>query len=129
MVQDRELQDLTGKLSVAITNVRKRNEMEWTVHYEFINPFYLNHQDPAWNDKLFRDSSVFPLVTLQQYENSDDQIPYHFQKTAHFDKTEAIYLVNLCQLTFRGTWRKQYEDYALLNRKLLETLRKSYHLK
>ena len=127
--KDHELQELTGKISVAISNLRKRNDMELTFNYEFINPFYIKHNDPSWSDKILRDSSVFALVTLRQYENSDEQIPFHFQKLDNFDRVEAINTINLCQLTFRGTWRKQYHDYEILNAKLLEALRKEYNLK
>ena len=123
------LQELTGKISVAISNLRKRNDMELTFNYEFINPFYIKHNDPPWSDKILRDSSVFALVTLRQYESSAEQIPFHFQQPDHFDKVEAINTINLCQLTFRGTWRKQYHDYEMLNATLLEALRKEYHLK
>ncbi|MGB4846348.1 MAG: hypothetical protein WBP41_00420 [Saprospiraceae bacterium] len=127
--KDHELQELTGKISVAISNLRKRNDMELSFNYEFINPFYIKHNDPSWNDKILRDSSVFALVTLRQYESSDKQIPFHFQKLDNFDRVEAINTINLCQLTFRGTWRKQYHDYEILNAKLLEALRKEYNLK
>ena len=127
--KDHELQELTGKISVAISNLRKRNDMELTFNYEFISPFYIKHNDPSWSDKILRDSSVFALVTLRQYENSDEQIPFHFQKLDNFDRVEAINTINLCQLTFRGTWRKQYHDYEILNAKLLEALRKEYKLK
>jgi hypothetical protein len=127
--KNQELQELTGKISVAISNLRKRNDMELTFNNGFINPFYLKHNDPSWGDKILRDSSVFALVALRQYENSDEQIPFHFQKPENFDKVEAINIVNLCQLTFRGTWRKQYHDYEILNAKLLDALRKEYNLK
>jgi len=127
--KNQELQELTGKISVAISNLRKRNEMELTFNNGFINPFYLKHNDPSWGDKILRDSSLFALVALRKYENSDEQIPFHFQKPDNFDKVEAINIVNLCQLTFRGTWRKQYHDYEILNAKLLKALREEYNLK
>ena len=127
--KDHELQELTGKISVAISNLRKRNDMELTFNYEFISPFYIKHNDPSWSDKILRDSSVFALVTLRQYESSDEQIPFHFEKLDNFDRVDAINTINLCQLTFRGTWRKQYHDYEILNAKLLEALRKEYNLK
>ncbi len=127
--KDHELQGLTGKISVAISNIRKRNDMESTFNYEFINPFYIKHNDPLWSDNILRDSSVFALVSLRQYESSDEQIPFHFQKLDNFDRVEAINIINLCQLTFRGTWRKQYHDYEIFNAKLLEALRIEYKLK
>jgi len=127
--KDQELQELTGKLSVAISKLKSRNEMELTYVHEIINPFYLKHNDQNWVDKIDHDSSVFTFVALQKYENSDQQIPFHFQKPDKFDKVEAINIMGLNQLTFRGTLRKQYHDYEILNAKLLEVLRKEYRMK
>ena len=127
--KSKELQELTGKISVSISNLRNRNQMELTYTHEMINPFFLKHSDQNWFDKISQDSSVFTFVALQKYENSDEQIPFQFQKSDHFDNVEAINIVGLYQLTFRGSWRKQYHDYEVLNGKLLEILRKEYHLK
>ena len=103
--------------------------MEWTYVHEIINPFYLRHNDQNWTDKISHDSSVFTFTALHKYENSDEQIPFHFQKPGNFDKVEAINTVGLYQLTFRGTLRKQYHDYEILNAKLLDVLRKEYKMK
>ena len=127
--KDQELQELTGKISVAISDLKSRNEMEWTYVHEIINPFYLRHNDQNWTDKISHDSSVFTFTALHKYENSDEQIPFHFQKPGNFDKVEAINTVGLYQLTFRGTLRKQYHDYEILNAKLLDVLRKEYKMK
>jgi hypothetical protein len=124
-----ELQELTGRLSVAIANLRNRNQMEWTYTHEIINPFFLKHSDQDWLDKINQDSSVFSFVSLQKYEHSDERIPFQFKKTEHFDKVEAINIVGLYQLTFRGSLRKQYYDYEVLNTKLLEVLKKEYKMK
>ena len=127
--KDQELQELTGKLSVAISNLKNRNEMEWTYVHEVINPFFVKHNDQSWFDKIDHDSSVFTFVALQKYENSEEEIPFHFQKPENFDNIEATNIVGLYQLTFRGTLRKQYHDYEILNEKLLGALRKEYRLK
>jgi hypothetical protein len=127
--KNQELQELTGKLSVAISNLKSRNEMEWTYLHEVINPFFVKHNDQTWTDKIDHDSSVFTFVALQKYENSDEQIPFRFQKPDNFDKVEAINIVGLYQLTFRGTLRNQYHNYEILNARLLEVLRKEYKLK
>ena len=127
--KDQELQELTGKLSVAISKIKNRNEMELTYVHGIITPFYIKHNDQNWVDKIDQDSSVFTFVALQKYENSEEQIPFHFQKADKFDKVEAINMVGLYQLTFRGTLRKQYHDYEILNAKLLDALRKEYKMK
>ncbi|HQH40950.1 MAG TPA: hypothetical protein PK825_04330 [Bacteroidales bacterium] len=127
--KDHDLQELTGRLSVAISRLKSRNEMEWTYVHEIINPFFIKHNDQSWTDRIDRDSSVFTVVALQQYERSAEQIPFHFQNTDAFDRTEAVNIMGLYQLTFRGTLRKQYLDYEVLNAQLLELLRKEYKLK
>jgi hypothetical protein len=127
--KNQELQELTGKISVAISNLKNRNEMEWTYVHEIINPFFIKHNDQNWTDKIGHDSSIFIFVALQNYENADEQIPFHFQKPGNFDRVEAINIVGLYQLTFRGSSRKQYHDYEILNAKLLEVLRKEYKMK
>jgi hypothetical protein len=127
--KDQELQELTGRISVAISNLKKRNEMEWTYVHEIINPFYIRHSDQDWIDKISHDSSVFAVVALQEYENSGEFIPFHFQKPGNFDKVEAINMVGLYQLTCRGTLRKQYQDYEDLNAKLLDLLGREYKMR
>ncbi len=126
--KNQELQELTGKLSVAISKLENRNEMEWTQVHEIINPFYIKHNDQDWVDKIDHDTKVFTYVALQNYEKSDEQIPFNFQKPEQFDKVEAINIIGLYQLTFRGTLRKQYHDYEILNAKLLEALRNEYKM-
>ncbi len=106
--------------------------MELTYVQEIINPFYIKHNDQNWVDKIDQDSSVFTFVALQKYEKAEkklEQIPFHFQNADKFDKVEAINMVGLYQLTFRGTLRKQYHDYENLNAKLLDALRKEYKMK
>ncbi len=127
--KNQELQELTGKLSVAISKLKNRNEMEWTQVHEIINPFYLKHNDQSWVDKIDRDSSIFTFVALQKYESTYEQIPFQFQKPDQFDKVASINIIGLYQLTFRGTLRKQYHDYEMLNAKLLEVLRNEYKIK
>src|SRR5450432_3076344 len=127
--KNQELQELTGKLSVSISNLKNRNEMELTFLHEIINPFFLKHNDQSWTDKIDQDSSVFTFTALKKYETSEEQFPFHFQKPEIFDKVEAVNIVGLYQLTFRGTLRKQYHDYEVLNAELLEALRKEYKMK
>lgn len=127
--KNRELQELTGKISVSISNIRNRNQIEWTYQHEIIFPFFIKHSDQDWFDKITQDSTIFSVVALKKYENSDDQFPFQFQKSDHFDNVGAINIVGNYQLTFRGSWRKQYHDYEVLNAKLLEVLRKEYKMK
>lgn len=125
---NQELQKLTGRLAVIISNLKKRNEMEWTYVHQVINPFFIKHNDQRWTDEISKDSSEFMFITLQKYENSSRQIPFQFQKADQLDITEAVNVVGLFQTTFRGTLQKQYHDYEMLNAKLLAALRKEYDM-
>ena len=127
--KNQELQELTGQLSVAISNLKSRNEMEWTYLHEIVNPFFIKHNDQHWTDKIGQDSSVFMITALQNYEQAAGEIPFHFQQPETFNKVEAVNLVGLYQLTFRGTLLRQYHNYEMLNGKLLDVLRKEYKIK
>ena len=120
---------ISSKYVNSISKLKSRNEMELTYLLEIINPFFLKHNDQSWTDNIDRDSSVFTFAALKKYETSDKQYPFHFQKPEIFDKVEAVNIVGLYQLTFRGTLRKQYHDYEVLNTELLEALRKEYKMK
>jgi len=126
--KDAKLQDLTGKLSVSISNLKNRNAMEWTFVHETVNPFYIKHNDPSSIDIVSKDSGVYSFVALQEYEKTGGAIPFSFQNMDKLDAVEAANIVGLYQLQFRGTLRKQYQDYVLLNAQLLSVLREIYKL-
>ena len=64
--KNQQLQDLTGKLSVSISNLKNRNQMELTFLHEIINPFFIKHNDQSWTDKIDYDSSVFTFAALKK---------------------------------------------------------------
>jgi len=54
--KNKDLQTLTGNLSVAIANLRKRNDYEWTFYHENVHPFLNQHNDMDFYDRISMDS-------------------------------------------------------------------------
>lgn len=122
------LQNLTGQLSVNIADLRSRNQIELDFVQRELLPFFIQHNDQQWFDKLGVDSNVFLADILHSYEVSSSEVPFQFKKAADMDRSAASNMVGLYQIIFRGSMLRQYQDYKNLNQRLLETLRKEYHL-
>ena len=127
--KNRDLQTLTGNLSVTIANLRKRNDYEWTFYHENLYPFLNLHNDMEFHDRLSMDSRKFYLELLDSYENSGEVFPFHLAKTESFDKTFVINMTGTYQLVLRGSSSKQYREYISLSQSLMQKLRSVYHLK
>jgi hypothetical protein len=124
-----ELQQLTGDLSEAITNIRTRNEFESTFFDLYLMPYLIKHNDIEFYDKINTRYKLFYFNALAQYENSGEIFPFHFNKPEEFDKTESVNITGSYQLRCWGASVKQYADYQKLNAQMLEELRKVYKLK
>src|SRR5688572_10374826 len=127
--KNKDLQTLTGNLSVTIANLRKRNDYEWTFYHENLYPFLNQHNDMEFHDRLSMDSKKFYLELLDNYESSGDVFPFHLAKTESFDKTFVINMTGTYQLVLRGSSSKQYKEYISLSQSLMQKLRSVYHLK
>jgi hypothetical protein len=127
--KNKDLQTLTGNLSVAIANLRKRNDYEWTFYHENVHPFLNHHNDIDFYDQISFDSTKFYVELLEKYENSNQIIPFHFAKAESFDKTKAINMTGFYRIMLRGSSIKQYQEYFSLNQLLMQKLRSVYHLK
>ena len=127
--KNKDLQALTGNLSVTIANLRKRNDYEWTFYHENIHPFLNLHNDMEFHDRLSMDSKKFYLDLLDKYENSEEVFPFHLAKTESFDRTFVINMTGTYQLVLRGSSSNQYQEYISLSQSLMQKLRSVYHLK
>jgi hypothetical protein len=127
--KNRELQALTGNLSVTIANLRKRNDYEWTFYHENIHGFLNLHNDMEFHDRLSGDSKKFYLDLLDKYENSGEVFPFHLAKTESFDRSYVINMTGTYQLILRGSSSNQYHEYISQSRALMQKLRSVYHLK
>jgi hypothetical protein len=127
--KNKDLQTLTGNLSVAIANLRKRNDYEWTFYHENLHPFLNQHNDMDFYDQISSHSKKFYVELLDSYENSGEVFPFHLAKPGSFDKTFAINMTGTYQLILRGSSSKQYQEYISLSQSLMQKLRSVYHLK
>jgi hypothetical protein len=122
------LQKQIGALSVDIADLRSRNQIELDYTQQNLMPFFIEHNDQQWFDKLGLDSNVFLVNKLREYEMSNEIIPFNFKKAENLDRDAAANMIGLYQIIFRGSLLRQYEDYERLNHELLETLRKEYYI-
>jgi hypothetical protein len=127
--KSRELQELTGDLSVAIVNLRKRNAFEEVYYRENIWPFLLKHADMKWYDAIASRSAAFIVTYLKEYEKTGGDVIFHFDQPENFDRKATTNLAGIYKIILKGTWDSQYSIYDSLNGKLQKALRKEYHLK
>lgn len=127
--KSRGLQKLTGDLSVAVANLRKRNDFEEVYYRQNIWPFILKHADMIWYDSMASRSHGFILRFLMEYEKTGGNILFHFNEPGNFDRKGATNLAGIYKIIVIGTRNSQYRIYDSLNIKLQEALRKEYHLK
>ena len=123
------LQKLTGALSVAIANIRQRNEIELSYSQQNIIPFIIKHNDQGWYDKVSSNGALLFPSAMKNYENSGTEIPFYFNNLRGFNKNEALNMIGLYQMILLSTLQNQYKTYDSLNRQLVNTLSKEYHIK
>ncbi|MEO6612703.1 MAG: hypothetical protein ABIT05_08495 [Chitinophagaceae bacterium] len=121
-----ELQAAVGKLSIQITNLRNRNDKEYSFLEMNIRPFTLRHFDFQWYKVLTADGEKLILDALTQ--NPDPSYSGKILNADKFSRQEAENLASYYLLMLRGTRQTQYLPYVRANHQLLEVLRKEYHL-
>jgi hypothetical protein len=124
-----ELQKLFGDISVAINNVRYRNEQEYQFFANPVKPFILQHYDFKWLDnvrKISANAYYFDLLHL--YLNSDTLIKGDILNLPTFNSEEAGNMVMFYKTMMVSTRTLQLNDYIIANHKILSELRKNYKL-
>jgi len=121
-----ELQASIGKLSVAVANVRTRNEKEYSYIEFYLRPFTIKHYDFAWYEALTQKGTFSLLEALNNKEQflASGKI----MNAEKFSRLEAENTASYYLLMLRGTRQTQYVPYAKANHQLLEILRTKYHL-
>ena len=122
-----ELQASIGRLSVAIANVRTRNEKEYSYIEFYLRPFTLKHYDFAWYERLTKKGTFTLLEALNSKE--EIKVSGRLVNADKFSRQEAENTASYYLLMLRGTRQSQYVAYAKASYQLLEILRKEYHLK
>ena len=123
-----QLQDEIGSLSVAISNVRNRIAREVTFLDFTMRPFQQKHFDSRWMEEISNNGKL----TLPDAINQKNLQVYSKPRVLNieqFNRTEAENIAYNALFLFRGTRQFVFKAYAEANHKLLETLRKAYHLK
>jgi hypothetical protein len=120
------LQKQMGDISVLISKIRSRNEVENSYGQSFIRPFILKFYNFRWSDEITQHGKIIPAEALASE-------PYPTEKPIirnadSFSKTEAENIASYYQLIIRSTRVGQFKNYMDASHILLETLRKEYSL-
>jgi hypothetical protein len=125
--KNRDLQAELGKLSVKIAYVRTRNDKEYS-YVEFYNrPFVLRHFDFKWYEEFTEHGKLTLFEALSDKKTIPDA--GRIMNLDKFSRLEAASLVSYYELMLRSTRQVQYKEYADVNHRVLELLRKEFHLK
>ena len=121
-----ELQSAIGNLSVMISSVKTRNEREYS-YLEFYNrPFILKHFDFKWYEEFIEHGNISLLNALMQ--NKKVSFPGKLSNLEKFSRQEAESVASYYLLMLRSTRQNQYKQYADANHRVLQLLRKEFHL-
>src|SRR4026209_1734159 len=124
------LQKLFGDISVAINNVRYRNEQEYQFFASPIKLFMLKHYDFKWPDELRKkDQNAYYLDLIREYRKSDAVIKANILNLDSFDRGEATNMIMFYKTMLASSRSLQMNDYIKVNTKILQELRKNYKLK
>ncbi len=127
--KDPVLQRLFGDINVAISNLRNRNEQEYQFFANPVKPFLLQHYDFKWLDKVRKISQdAYSLDLLNLYRSSDTLIKAEILNPSTFNRQEAMNMIMFYKAMIVSSRTLQMNDYKKTNAKILETIRKDYHL-
>ena len=117
------LQKLFGDISVAINNVRYRNEQEYQFFANPIKPFILKHYDFKWIDNLRKlDSTIYYMPLINKYRQTDTIIKASILNLPSFDRDEATNMIMFYKTMLISSRNLNMNDYIQTNLKLLQEL-------
>ena len=124
-----ELQKLFGDLSVAINNVRYRNEQEYQFFANPVKPFILKHYDFSWvNEVRQMNKNGNGIDFIINYLKGDTIIKASILNLSTFDRIEAANMTMFYKTMFASSRTLQMKDYINANAKILQGLRENYDL-
>src|SRR5436190_5666518 len=127
--KDPELQKLFGDITVAINNVRYRNEQEYQFFANPVKLFLLEHYDFRWVNEVRKLSpNALYMDLLKLYLNTDTFVKANILNPSSFKRNEVANLVMFYKTMAVSSRTLQLNDYIKTNAKLLQVLRKNYHL-
>ena len=127
--KDAELQKLFGDISVAINNLRYRNEQEYQFFANPIKPFLLEHFDFKWIDNVRRLKPDAISIDLGKiYMNTDTIIKADILNLPTFNRSETANMIMFYKTMMVSTRTLQMNDYIKASERILQVLRKDYDL-
>ena len=122
-----ELQKLFGDMSVAINNLRYRNEQEYQFFANPVKLFLLEHYDFGWINNLRKMSeNAYYMDLISGYRKSDTIIKANILNLASFDRVEAANMAMFYKTMLVSSRTLQMKDYINANAKILQVLRERY---
>ena len=123
-----QLQKIFGDVSVAINNVRNRNEQEYQFFANPVKPFLLKHYDFSWvNDLRKMNENAYYMDLITDYRKSDTIIKANILNISSFDRVEVANMAMFYKGMLVSSRTLQMKDYAKANTEILRVLRKHYH--
>ena len=124
------LQKLFGEISAYINNVRDRNDQEYQFFASPIKPFDLKHYDFSWMNELRKqDENGYNMDLIARYRAGNTFTKADILNLPAFNRGEVINMILFYKQMLVSTRTLAMKDYMTANQKLLEELRKEYHLK
>lgn len=121
--KSKESQKLTIDLSIAIQELKSRNERIRLFIAKDLDPFTIQHSDDEWRDKITEFGGYW------EYQKSNIIIPFHFYNPEKVDKVADINRIGILSVLIKQNATGFYQIYDSLNKKLLINLRKEYKLR
>jgi hypothetical protein len=124
-----ELQKLLGDLSVAINNMRYRNEQDYQYFGNPLKPFLLKHFDFNWLNQVRHENSDSNMITvMDNYLRSNETVKAEILNVGQLDRGEAANMVAFYKALVISSNLLQINAYISTNKKILQELRQSYPL-
>lgn len=121
-----QLQKYLGEISVAIHNIKTRNEQEYLFVSQNIRPIMFNHYDYAWHNIITRDGTIPIHDALQSYLAGEENIKVELKNLKQLDRQYIYNITSHYLLILRGSRQLQIDSYMKINTNLMQSLRENY---
>jgi hypothetical protein len=124
-----ELKKLIGDLSISISSINDRQELESYFFREQIQPIITNHLDFEFEERIFEDGKdVF--TGFAKYEASNKVIAFTLRNSELLDRSSIVSKLAYFEVNaMMSTRTVPIQNYIALNTALLKELRNEFNLK
>ncbi len=125
------IQKLLGDVSVAINEIRAKNQQEFQFFSDEVKSFLRKHYDFTWLDKLrttFDDKRLIDVFDDYDKKKLKIDIEGKFLNPSSFKKEDAANMLMYYKQVLVSTRILQLKNYININRSLLVELRQNYRL-